>query len=959
MLPMSQLPPRLPITMEDEPEAVEIELTPDEGDHEVIYNDDGSAEITLSGGADLIDDTFDANLTETILAPERLGELAVELLDLIDEDIKAREPRDQQYAEGIRRTGMGEDAPGGAEFDGASRAVHPMLVRASIDFASRTIKELFPADGPCKTKIIGQQTEEKIDRAERKQTYMNWQATTQVAENRAEMEKLLSQVPLGGAQYKRWWYDPELDRPRTEAVFIDNVFTPAGHADFYTSPRTTLRQYISRQEFEKRVRTGLYRDVTPGDPGWMGEESKSATATHKIEGVDMDATCYNTDGLRLVYQVEIQIDIEEDDMAGRSAPYIMHIDDSTRMLLGVYRNWDEKDQKLEKLQWMSEWSFIPWRGGQAVGLAHLIGSLAGAGTGALRALLDAALINNFPGAMMLKGAKSSGESKQVMATEIVQIDAPAGADASTVDIRKLVMPFPFNGPSAVLFQLLEWITQQGESTASVAIEAMADARPDMPVGTTLALIEHQSTNFSAIHARLHNAMARDLAILHRIDSQHVTDDMVVEELGELVVSAADFQGPLDIIPVSDPNIFTGAQRYAQLQATMALKNDPAFAPFFKPEGLLRRALKLIQIPDPEGIANLPPEAKRLPPLEENYVASLPPDTRAPLKAYEGQDHIAHLKAHIVYATSPLMGGHPLIAPAIMPAMLEHCKEHLIMLYRQHCKGASEAMMTVAQMQGIPLDQDEADMQAQMFVEKTLAEALGEMVMPGLKGMQDAVSQIMQSQAPKANPDVVLAQQTFKEVEALKSQAKTQETQAKMANDAEERKSTEQLAQLATNVEMMKGQQADASKMILSEFQTAARAQELVLSKFLENGLAPSAPATAEIDQMTGEVAVQPAQDNPAQNALAMFEPALQQALSAALADAAGTSPQMASMLQNVMDQQQQLAAAIQAQQTAIQQVSMALQQAAQPQQPVQPQPQGVPNGQQIDPAAQANGNGPA
>jgi hypothetical protein len=822
-----------------------VELEEEEApDFEVIENDDGTATVVEKGETEVELGDFDQNLAE-VFERGYLSMLGTKLKEMVDKDIQDRKKRDDQYAEGIRRTGLGNDAPGGAEFEGSSKAVHPMLAKGSVDFASRAIKELFPAGGPCKTQIIGEQTEEKVDRAERKKKYMNWQCTTQIKENRAELERLLSQVPLGGAQYKRWWWDKELKRPRTETIFIDDVFTPYGQADFYTSPRVAYRMYISQDEYEKRIRTGLYFDdeERAKNPGFISTSdlSKARVASDKVEGVDeTNALVYNEDGLRLVWQIEINMDEENDDTVDRPAPYIIHLDDSTSTILGFFRNWKEEDDKLEKIIWMSEWSFIPWRGGPAIGLAHLIGSLAGASTGALRAILDTAHIQNFPGAVKLAGARGAGESKSVSPTEISEIDAPAGVD----DIRKLIMPFPFNGPSTVLFQVMEWLTQQGEAVVATASEKIADASNNMPVGTALALIEHGSTNFSAVHARLHAALKIDLSIQHRLNAENMDDEITVEELGELVVKREDFQGPMDIIPVSDPNIFSEAQRYAQLQAIIQLKNDPAFSQYFKPDQLLARALKLLNIPDIEGIANLPKETKRMSPLEENYAISM---QERPLKVYPDQDDLAHLKSHIQFATSPMFGANPLIASAVMAGLLQHCKEHLMALYKKHSRAATDQFIYEARMRRIPMTQDEAEIYGGAFADKMLAELLSPMIMPGLEQMQKIVGEIAQSQAPKPDPTVMAQVEATKEVEFKKLETqeriKGQEINLKGmieqsigAREQADRESTEKLANLATSVEMIRDQQNNGSKQMLAEFQAAHNTQLTVLKAVLEQAL---------------------------------------------------------------------------------------------------------------------------
>ena len=826
-------------------------------DNSMIENDDGSVTIMDMDDEPEVERGFKENLAE-ILDESYLTRLAVDTLELVKSDREARKERDKQYAEGIKRTGLGDDAPGGADFDGASRVVHPMLAKGCVDFASRAIKELFPAQGPCKTQIIGEQTEAKIERADRKRDFMNWQSTTQIPENRAELERLLSQVPLGGSQYKRWWYDPELKRPRTEAVYIDYVFTPYGVADFYTSPRVAYLQHILPNEYERRIRTKLYRDLKLApQPQGMAETSDAAEATEKVEGVDPEEIAYNDEGVREEYEIYIDLEIEDDDEAeGKFAPYVMHLDPVHQRILGLYRNWKEGDKGRAKLHWMTEWQFIPWRGGPAVGLAHLIGSMAGAATGALRAIMDAAQIQNFPGALKLKGGRTAGQSIQINPTEMAEIDAPAGVD----DIRKLVMAFPFSGPSQVLFNMLEWLTQQAESVVATASEKIADSA-DMPVGTALALIEHGSINFSAIHARLHTSMKRDLEIQHRLNSEYLDDEEVIEALGELVVYRKDFQGPMDIVPVSDPNIFSEAQRYAQLQSILQLKADQQFAPLFKPDRLLGRALKLLQIQDIEDIANLPKDPKRLGPTDENITVSQADPS--PLKVYEDQDDVAHLQVHIHFATSPIYGGNPLIGSAAMPALLQHCKDHLLALYRKHTRASVDAVKTVVRMQGIQMSDDECESRGQAFTDYALAQVLGPIIMPGLQQMQQLVGQF--ASKPQPNPDVTAreAGETqrkqmelayFKDRDDKDRAAETerhnqdqlQQAQAAEVAAAIERfqtESTERMGHLATSIQLIRDQQNNGAKQMLAEFQAQQDKQMLVLQAMIKS--ITEAPETQE------------------------------------------------------------------------------------------------------------------
>lgn len=697
---------------------------------------DGSVVISL--GEEVLEESgeFYDNLAET-LDNSQLNRIGNELIDLIEKDKEARSRRDEQYAEGIKRTGLGNEAPGGADFTGASKVVHPVLTEGCIDFAARTMKEIFPPSGPCKTHIVGKATEEKLDKAERKKSYMNWQLTKQIKEYRSELEQMLTQEPMGGSQYMKAWYDDGLRRPRAEFVPIDDIFLPFSVSDFYSSHRTTHQQQVTRSVFMSRIKSGLYRDINaPADPS-MPDLSAAKEATNKIEGVD--DSYYNEDGLRTIYEIYVDYEIDDPLVGEGSAPYIITVDEATSKVLAIYRNWEEDDELREKLDWIVEYKFIPWRGAYGIGLPHIIGTLSGALTGSLRALMDSAHINNMPGMLKLKGARGAGQSINVGPTEITELDAGPNID----DIRKLAMPMPFNPPSNVLFQLLDWLTAQAKGVVGTSEEKIADASANMPLGTALALIEQGSITFSAIHGRQHASQAKFLEILHRINRDNISDQETVDELGDLVVSRADFQGPMDIIPVSDPNIFSEAQRFAQLQAVEQLVAK--YPQFYKLDKLNRRALQLINVPDYEELLQDTHEPERLDAHKENLVAS---EGKQPLKAYEDQDHLAHMMSHLHYALSPIFCANPMMAVPALPALIQHVtKEHLPMFYAKHIEAATGAMSDVT---GMPMDDAQAQMQAAAIADQVMAQELA-LVMEMLMKAAEAAKQFAPPPPPQLDP----------------------------------------------------------------------------------------------------------------------------------------------------------------------------------------------------------------
>ena len=667
----------MPIEQEFGREIDGVQATDEEMIVDMPEIDDAGIEETPDGGAIVTmpddfkgpsDDTdFYENLAETINLID-LSKLTMRYLDMLDKDKEARKKRDKQYEDGIKRTGLGDEAPGGANFMGASRVVHPVMAEVCVDFAASAIKELFPPDGPVRTNILGDVTEEKTEVAERKRDYMNWQLTEQIPEFRDETEQLLTQLPLGGSQYMKMWFDEKLRRPCAEFIPIDNILLPFAAANFYSAQRVSEIQDITDWEFENRIKSGLYRDITYIRASAEPEESGPQKATNEIEGRESDE---NEDGLRRVFHIYTWLELEDDGFSeGEMAPYILMIDETENKVLGLYRNWEMGDKSMTKLDWIIEFKFIPWRGAYAIGLPHLIGGLSAALTGALRALLDTAHVNNSLTMLKLKGGRNSGQTQQPEMTQVTEIEAAPGID----DIRKIAMPMPFNPPSPVLFELLGWLDNAAKGVVSTAEEKIADMNTNMPVGTTQALIEQGAKVFSSIHARLHDSQRRVLGVLGRINRWYLDDQKKGDMVADLAVTKQDFERNTDVVPVSDPHIFSETQRMAQSQAVLALMEK--YPNEFNQKAVLGRILKQMKVPN---ISELMPAAAKPDELDaanENAAMAL----GKPAFAYPRQDQLAHIQTHLNFALDPVLGSNPMIAQVYIPQALEHIKQHMMLWY---------------------------------------------------------------------------------------------------------------------------------------------------------------------------------------------------------------------------------------------------------------------------------------
>ncbi|MEY2654400.1 MAG: hypothetical protein RLZZ524_1428 [Pseudomonadota bacterium] len=816
-----------------EPEEAETEEPEELEGMEVEETEDGGAVMTIEAEEEPVNPEFYDNLAESMPAGA-LQQIALGLVEDVKRDQEDREERDQQYEEGIRRTGLGNDAPGGAQFQGASRVVHPMLTEACVDFAARAMKELFPSagqdGGPVKAQIIGKPTKEKVEKANRKARHLNWQVTKQMKGFRSELEQLLSQVPLAGAQYLKLVWDRRLKRPKPLFVPLDDVFLPYSATSFRTAERKTHRQTITDLEFTRRVATGMYRDI-PVPTSQAEELSAPAAANEKVEG--KASSSMNEDGLRTIYEVYCNLEIEEDkEAAGEIAPYVISIDSQTNVVLALYRNWDPRDELREELPWMVEFPFVPWRGAYPIGITHMIGGLSAATTGALRALLDSAFLQNNPAGVKLKGGSIGGQNISVQPGNTAEIQGTPNA----VDIRQTYMPLPYQGPSPVLFELLGFLINSGKGVVQTTFEKLADQPANQPVGTTVALIEQGMVVFSEIHARLHHAMGETLEILHRLNQTYLEDDELFDDVGELLAKRDDYQGPMDVAPVSDPNIFSETQRMAQVQMVAGRAQlRPDLYDGRKVEELI---LERTKIPDAKDLLLPRPEPQKLNAVNENLAATM----GRPIIAFPDQDHLAHLQVHIDYMMSPMFGMNPLIAPVLLQGMLNHIKDHIGYWYvDSFVKFTSEAA-------GVDITKlmDPEDEEVGQEFDRMLAAAsptIIQIAMQELAKLPPIIQQAMQVAQQFAPPQMgdptqaamMAAQASVKEVErkAQADQLKGQLDQQRLQMD-NQRLQIEGMSIQMKQAEMQMKQQLDQARAEMEQRNAdAERAAKLMITERAE------------------------------------------------------------------------------------------------------------------------------
>ena len=623
------------------------------------------------------DETFDNNIAEEIDEND-LNKKAQDLIGYFDSDKESRSDWEERYKQGLETLepdgGMVEEEEQRAT-RGLSTVVHPMIAEAATQFNARAIAELYPSGGPVKTIIVGEPNEETEDQARRVRDFMNYQITQQMPEYYDDLDSMLFQLPLIGHAFKKVWWDSNLNRQCAQFVKAEDFIVAPESKDLYTSPRYTHIIRIPRNDFNRYVESGFYLPVKYVGSG----EDPARDIGQEIEGVDSYEDSESNPMVTLlemhVYDIFDGVDgMTTDEENQVMLPYVVTIDYDSQAIVSIRRNWEEEDEEKKRRDWFVSYRFLPGTGFYGFGLYHLIGGLGKAATGALRALLDSAAFANMQGGFKLKGRVTGGEM-QINPGEFADLDATVD------DVNKAIMPLPFKEPSGTLFNLMNAIVQAGQRFAATADLNVGDVNPNAPVGSTIALIEQGSKSFSAIHKRLHNAQGQEFKLLAKLNAKYLPEQLDFAMSGvSSMIMAKDFDGRIDVIPVSDPNIFSTAQRIAQAQAILQMATSaPQLHDVYE---AYRRMYEAIRIPNIDEILEKPAEAPRMDPIDENMSVMY----GKPIRAFPEQDHDSHIAVHMQFLQDPSLGGNP-SARGLQPIMIAHVAEHIALLYRTRMESA--------------------------------------------------------------------------------------------------------------------------------------------------------------------------------------------------------------------------------------------------------------------------------
>ena len=640
------------------PEAVSVE-TEDGG---IIIDFEGEMTEELLGS-----DSHDQNLAE-VIDDDVLQSMASELIADFKADQESRSDWARAYVKGLDLLGMKvEDRQ--QPWAGASGVFHPILTEAVVRFQAQAMGEIFPPAGPVRTKIVGKNDTEKKDQAFRVENEMNYLLTEEMSEYRDEMEQMLFKLPIAGSAFKKVYYDPLMERPCSMFVPSEDFVVSYGASDLKTCPRYThVMKKTSNEVLQLQV-NGFYRDVDLPDP-----QPDYSDIKQKYDELDGEEAVIEDDDRHTILEMHVDMNMPEefDDPDGIARPYVITIDKTSSEILSIRRNWYEDDEKKKKRMHFVHYRYLPGLGFYGTGLIHLIGGLAKSATSILRQLIDAGTLSNLPAGLKARGLRIKGDDAPLMPGEFRDVDVPGGA------IRDSITFIPYKEPSSVLYSLLGNIVEEGRRIGSVADVQVGDTNPQAPVGTTLALMERSMKVMSGVQARLHAALKQELRILAKIIHDNMSEEYSYDMDGDFN-RTKDFDGRIDVIPVSDPNAATMSQRVMQYQAALQLAQQ---APQLYDMGKLhRQMLEVLGISEAAEIIKLPDDIKPKDPVSENMAIL----KQEPVKAFMYQDHEAHIQVHMSAMQDPkiqqIVGQSP-FAGAIQSAMASHITEHVAYQYRK-------------------------------------------------------------------------------------------------------------------------------------------------------------------------------------------------------------------------------------------------------------------------------------
>ena len=806
---------------------IEIEI---ENPEEVTIRT-GDLEIEIEPGKETAED-FNANLAEYIDDSELIS-IVTELMGDYDDDISSRKDWIQTYVDGLELLGLKIEERS-EPWEGACGVYHPLLSEALVKFQAETMMATFPASGPVRTQIIGKETPDKKDSAQRVQEDMNYQLMDVMKEYRPEHERMLWGLGLSGNAFKKVYYDPNLERQVSLFVPAEDIVVPYGASDLESAERVTHVMRKTENELRRLQVSGFYRDVDLGPPDNVLDEVEKKIA----EKLGFKAS---TDTRYKILEMHVELDLvghehrdEDGELTGIALPYVLTLEKGSNTVLAIRRNWDPEDETYKKRQHFVHYGYVPGFGFYYFGLIHLVGAFAKSGTSIIRQLVDAGTLANLPGGFKARGLRVKGDDTPIAPGEFRDVDVPSGS------IKDNLMALPYKEPSQTLFQLFGTIIEEGRRFANTADLQISDMSSQAPVGTTLAILERTLKTMSAVQARVHYSMKQELGLLKEIIAAYTPDEYSYEPIeGHRRAKKADYDN-VDVIPVSDPNASTMAQKIVQYQAVLQLaQTSPQL---YNLPLLHRQMLEVLSIKDAEKLVPMPEDQKPEDPVTENQSILM----GKPVKAFEYQDHKAHITVHMSAMQDPkilqLLQGNPM-AQQMQAAMMNHINEHMGMEYRKQI----ELQLGF----NLPASKDESgeDIHINPEVEARLAPMLAQAAQQLLQqnkaevgqqaaqqAQQDPIVQMQQQELAIKQAEQqrkVMKDQTDAQLKAKQQQIEAGRIISQMEMEKQKLAADKQMEALRVAAEMRDGREKDVMKIgadLMKQMSTQAHQKEIQQGK---------------------------------------------------------------------------------------------------------------------------------
>ena len=731
-------------------ENTSIEYDPEDGGVVVEFKtnkDEGLSEEQVEE----TEEEFYRNLVDD-LDEDVLDDIAIKVHENFTSDKESRAEWESMFERGFDLLGLKLEETS-EPFEGACTAVHPVLIESAVKFQSKATQELFPAAGPVKSQIIGEVTDEKEDQAQRVKQFMNYQITDQMPEYFDEFERMLFHLPLIGSAFKKIYFDSNLNRPVSEFVPIDQFYVSYYATDLRRADRYTHVIYRSEVEMKRDIASGMYADIdlpTAGTPDLAPISQKMDT----IMGLSPSG---NNDSQYVVLEQHCYLELPEpfNDDEAIALPYIVTIEEQTQQVLSIRRNYNKDDKRKEKKMFFTHYKFVPGFGFYGLGLIHFLGNLTMTATAAMRSLVDAGQFATLPGGFKAKGMRIVGDNDPIAPGEFREVEATGN------DLSKMIINLPYKEPSQTLFQMLNFVTATAQKFADTSEQVVADAASYGPVGTTMALLEASSKFFSAIHKRIHKSQHEEFKLLGRINYEYLPEESTCDvPNGTLNIFKKDFDGRIDIIPVSDPNIPSSAHR--MMMAQLALQLSQSSPPgMFNVEELNKTILTAANIPNLDKIMPRKPDPIPLDPVSDIQAAV----KGIPIKAFIGQNHDAHIQVKTAYLQDPMNGANPMMQ-RIAPVLQANIQEHMIMKYQEQVNGVAQSII---QQQGPQAVEAGIDPNDPRVMEQVIAMAADQVMQ---------ANQAMAASQQAASPEAQMVQ-----IEQQRLGIEAQKVQTQMAKEA--------------------------------------------------------------------------------------------------------------------------------------------------------------------------------